>query len=261
MFEKNPWKVRFAPNASGRDFVVGDLHGSLPLLHEKLETVSFDIHRDRLFSVGDLIDRGENSPGCLSLLREPWFHAVLGNHDAMLMGWLLSQDPHLRDNRAALYANAFRYNAGYDWVFSHMDAAMAGLAWLETLPFIIEVQRRFQIVHAELINAAIPRNVAPETENSALSDIHYIEGFGMAGDWRDHCLWGRSLPRMMYRNKRRDRRQHSADTRKKWRETVNMLELPVYCGHTILPESVTFMGHTFLDTGAYRTGKLTLISA
>jgi len=40
---------------------------------------------DRLFSVGDLIDRGPESEKCLTLLREPWFFMVRGNHEDMLI--------------------------------------------------------------------------------------------------------------------------------------------------------------------------------
>lgn len=38
---------------------------------------------DRLFSVGDLVDRGPESEQVLEWLGLPWFHAILGNHDFM----------------------------------------------------------------------------------------------------------------------------------------------------------------------------------
>src|SRR3546814_1363745 len=68
-------------NTAGRDFIVGDLHGCLDLLQVELARIAFDPTRDRLFSVGDLTDRGPDSMGCLRLLREPWFYAVHGNHE------------------------------------------------------------------------------------------------------------------------------------------------------------------------------------
>jgi len=51
-----------------------------------LAGVQFDDEKDRVFSVGDLIDRGPNSAECLELLTEPWFHAVKGNHEDMMLG-------------------------------------------------------------------------------------------------------------------------------------------------------------------------------
>src|SRR3546814_10866998 len=76
-----------AANKVGSDFIVGDLHGCLDLLQVELDRVGFDRAKDRLFSVGDLIDRGPDSMGCLRLLREPWFFAARGNHEDMLLDY------------------------------------------------------------------------------------------------------------------------------------------------------------------------------
>jgi len=43
--------------------------------------VEFDPARDRLFSVGDLVDRGPECELVLEWLSKPWFHPVRGNHD------------------------------------------------------------------------------------------------------------------------------------------------------------------------------------
>ena len=81
-----PRMQRVAANAGGRDFLIGDLHGCLDQLQAKLVQASFAPEQgDRLFAVGDLVDRGPDSLGCLNLLREPWFFSVLGNHDQMLL--------------------------------------------------------------------------------------------------------------------------------------------------------------------------------
>lgn len=87
-----PFKVlrclRVPQNAVGRDLVVGDLHGHRSLLEQALDRLSFDPSRDRVLSVGDLIDRGPESLATLALIEEPWFHAVLGNHELMLLNFL-----------------------------------------------------------------------------------------------------------------------------------------------------------------------------
>src|SRR3546814_17288249 len=76
-----------AANKVGSDFIVGDLHGCLDLLQVELDRVGFDRAKDRLFSVGELIDRGPDSMGCLRLLREPWFFAARGNNADMLLDY------------------------------------------------------------------------------------------------------------------------------------------------------------------------------
>ena len=45
--------------------------------------IGFDPSVDRLFSVGDLVDRGPESERVLEWLDKAWFHAICGNHDLM----------------------------------------------------------------------------------------------------------------------------------------------------------------------------------
>jgi serine/threonine protein phosphatase 1 len=92
--------ARLPRNLLGRDFVVGDLHGHRGALEAQLEWLGFDPQADRLFSVGDLIDRGPDSLGTLGLLEQPWFHAVLGNHELMLLHWLGLHDSRVHSRRA-----------------------------------------------------------------------------------------------------------------------------------------------------------------
>jgi len=80
--------LRLARNQKGRDFVVGDLHGHRSLFEVELDRLGFDPNCDRVASVGDLIDRGPESLDTLSLIEQPWFCAVLGNHELMLLNFL-----------------------------------------------------------------------------------------------------------------------------------------------------------------------------
>lgn len=72
---------RFQANTAGRDFAVGDIHGHFTLLQKALDAVGFDPAVDRLFSVGDLVDRGPECEDVIKWLDKPWFHPVRGNHD------------------------------------------------------------------------------------------------------------------------------------------------------------------------------------
>lgn len=66
-------------------WVVGDLHGCYGLLMQHLDRVAFQPMQDLLISVGDLIDRGSEDVECLMLLNQPWFRAVRGNHEEMML--------------------------------------------------------------------------------------------------------------------------------------------------------------------------------
>lgn len=70
-------------NSSGRDFAVGDIHGSFDALYRALEHIGFDHINDRLFSVGDLVNRGSQSSEVTTWLDYPWFYAICGNHELM----------------------------------------------------------------------------------------------------------------------------------------------------------------------------------
>jgi len=79
---------RFTRNTAGRDLVVGDVHGCFGKLQAALDAVGFNPGAgDRLFSVGDLVDRGPASAEVLDWLAHPWFAAVAGNHEAMALDY------------------------------------------------------------------------------------------------------------------------------------------------------------------------------
>ena len=72
--------------AAGKDWVVGDVHGCFETLRRALLAIDFEYGRDRLFSVGDLIDRGPNSIEALAWLEgERFAAAVMGNHEAEMV--------------------------------------------------------------------------------------------------------------------------------------------------------------------------------
>ena len=77
----------FDANLRGRDFVVGDVHGCFRTLERALEVLDFDPERDRLFGVGDLVNRGPHSIEALQWLERRFAAVALGNHDRAVLGW------------------------------------------------------------------------------------------------------------------------------------------------------------------------------
>ncbi len=135
--------MRPARNIAGRDFVVGDLHGMFDALARLLDEVEFDRQRDRLFSVGDLVDRGPQSAQVLEWLGEPWFHACRGNHEQFVLD---ADDAEHRE----LWVGS---NGGAWWqTFAPDDRERLRDAILE-LPFAIEIETddgALGIVHADV---------------------------------------------------------------------------------------------------------------
>lgn len=135
---------RFEENKIGNDYVVGDIHGCFGMLRERLTAIGFDESKDRLFSVGDLVDRGPDSEECVQWLDQPWFHAVRGNHEQMAINFTNGQ------NSALLYEQ----NGGRWFIDLDDNEQQAYAAMFNKLPLAIEVATghgTVGIVHAEVV--------------------------------------------------------------------------------------------------------------
>jgi serine/threonine protein phosphatase 1 len=213
---------KYACNEKGNDYAVGDIHGEFPRLEHELVRLNFNPNADRLFSVGDLIDRGPDSRAALDWLARPWFHPVRGNHEAMLLEY-----------------------AGDGWRLRSWLALNGGTWWLETDP---AVQRSFLAAFRRL-------PLAIEIETSSGGRVGIVHADVPAGiDWdtfvdllesndeptRYHAVWSR------------ERIDMAID------EPVPGIDR-IYCGHTPIATPVVLGNVYYIDTGACFGGKLTLL--
>lgn len=155
---------RFPINTAGRDFVVGDIHGCFDALCVEMDRVGFDPSTDRLFSVGDLVDRGSLSADAINWIGQDWFHAVRGNHEQMAIG--VAAGRHDLEN--------YRQNGGAWFLDLHPEAQIRIAEALDTLPLCIEVETAdglVGIVHADIHGndwpAFIEQVRAPRSNNHA----------------------------------------------------------------------------------------------
>lgn len=234
--------IRFVPcvktlpvNLSGRDFVVGDIHGCLSDLLLLLNEVQFDKTKDRLLSVGDLADRGPQSWGALSLLTESWFYAVKGNHEDLLLD-------HIRKSGIApMYAPCDFINNGGGWYYeksSRPDNASELLDLVAELPHLLSVEDpdtgfRFHVVHGEL---------------STFMDGHWhLFGDKEIDQWRAgqssevpvdefDILWERTIFSSGGKNL----------------PIKSPALSPTFCGHSIVQDITMRASHIKLDTGAFK---------
>lgn len=145
--------------------VVGDVHGYFSRLRARLDEVGFDAKVDRLFSVGDLIDRGPESPQALEWIDQPWFFAVRGNHEDYAVRY-----------RTVDRANWSRY--GGDWFLELDPKEQQRISErLARLPLAMEIATEkgpVGIVHADC--------PVPDWRRLDLSDRRV----------RNFCMWSRS---------------------------------------------------------------------
>lgn len=139
---------------------IGDLHGCYSLLMNKLDSIGFEPDKDLLISVGDLIDRGRESVECMELLQMPWFKAVRGNHEQMMLDSLSEHGD----------VTHWMYNGG-EWFFRlEYDKEILAKVLIELvrkLPLIIEVvdrEKKTVIAHADYPYNAYEfgKDLAPE---------------------------------------------------------------------------------------------------
>jgi bis(5'-nucleosyl)-tetraphosphatase (symmetrical) len=117
----------------GRTIFIGDIQGCREELERLLEALRFDPATDRLEPVGDLVNRGPDSLGCLRLLKGLGAGGVLGNHDLHLL-------------RSAAGLREVRDEDTLDLVLAAPDRDEL-VAWLAARPFAKDLGVVF-LVHA-----------------------------------------------------------------------------------------------------------------
>lgn len=162
-------------------YAIGDVQGCFDELQALLARMGFDAARDRLWFVGDLVNRGPKSLEVLRAVRAMGERAVvvLGNHDLHLV-CLYEGHARRRDEDTL------------DELLAAPDAAEL-IAWLRTRP-LMHVEAGYAMVHAGLLpgwSIEQARALAREVEE-ALAAARYREFVAhMYGSLPDR--WGDAL--------------------------------------------------------------------
>ena len=259
---KSALKV-FGPNLHGRDFAIGDLHGSMKSFQNLCRELHIDPAKDRVFSASDLVDRGDNSLECLRLMRENFFHNVLANHEQMMVeafhGGIMGQYWIQNGGRWGLEAlQQYRAKkAGQPHLITDDMADLYDLVELaDELPFLITINhksgKKFHILHAEL-----PPRLSGEVRDVDLEDEECVRALAMtqAGDG-DAFLWARSLfqdfSRMPVDKERIVKRiKMMRGGKDQFLKQFNDERSHIISGHSIVHHPLTLIGQTNIDTCAY----------
>ena len=118
-----------------RRLFVGDLQGCREELERLLDHVKFDPAADQLYSVGDAVNRGPDSAGCVRLLKKLGAVMVLGNHE---LHWFETTAGRRKPGKRDTFENFLRAPDRED-----LDA------WLRSRE-VIHVEKDIVLVHAAI---------------------------------------------------------------------------------------------------------------
>lgn len=242
------------PNLKGRDYIIGDLHGAYSVFQNLLKNLNFNPDIDRIISVGDLVDRGPQSLECLELIKEPWFHSVLANHEQMM----------LQKFNGGYMGNYWFQNGG-EWGqtavedYRTKDRTPLGtssrlfdlLPLVNDLPYLITVTnksgKKFHIIHAEL-----PHNTISKITDEVLADPEAVFKLATTVRGDGHAfLWERNIFYSFFRVNLSNNELNAKVLNYNRPEYFNNELSHIISGHTILQKPLTLIGQTNIDTGAY----------
>lgn len=217
----------FDLNIVGSDYVVGDIHGCFSLLEKKLKEINFNTEVDRLFCVGDLIDRGEENERVLDFLKYPWFHSITGNHEDMLIQYF-----YLKKEDKKYSEQTMIYN-GAEWflklTLEDQKKFVDEFMKLEVMfDIMIHDDKKIGLAHADCYHNDWNLNIRELLEPITFNKIY------------DNAIW----------NRRRITLKDKSYIKN------------IYCvihGHTPLINPSLLGNRLYIDTGAVYNGNLTII--
>lgn len=243
----------FDKNTKGRDFIVGDIHAHKKRFNRALESVSFNPGKDRLFCLGDLIDRGRQPLFFLDLLyREDWFYSIRGNHEQMIIDRFenpIAKPPYMSAVKTQDEAKELhRYNGG-KWfdALKHDSAREHTYQLVSKLPYAMKIECKSGVVG--LVHAEVPEDFNDWQD--------FTQSLEDDSNTRDEAIWNRLAIESVF----------NADAQLYWREWnsdfedeprfIDGIDAVVH-GHTPVREVVTCGNQVWIDT-AFKTNELTIL--
>ncbi|RKF58167.1 putative metallophosphoesterase [Erysiphe neolycopersici] len=122
-----------------RLIVIGDIHGMKDEMDRLLDKVEFNLTRDHLILVGDLIAKGPDSAGVVDLAMKLGATCVRGNHeDQVIQAW-----DDIQDKNAILAGDQVSSVSSkpYDKKHKHLAQSLGKerIDWIKTWPIILRV--------------------------------------------------------------------------------------------------------------------------
>lgn len=258
MYIEPPFIKKIEANVEGRDFVVGDLHGCYDDLINLLRYVKFNPKKDRLFSTGDLIDRGPKPFESISLLNKDWFYPVLGNHEDIFLSKIKMVENNRAQNFSTQELELLQKSSVYE-------------EYIYNLPLAYEIEHlihnKVYIVHAEIL----PEHIIPELQTDS---EEYIKEYGKVLDAMNKFDFSTQIEKFFNSHQAEQQLNYSLKQKLIWSRKIisnfynehkknigkgdfSFLEdhkfeqkIKIFCGHNIVPFPMKIGQQYYIDTGA-----------
>jgi serine/threonine protein phosphatase 1 len=149
-------------------YVIGDVHGRSALLDQLLANVPWDLERDKIIFLGDLIDRGNDAPGIVERVMRlvkanPNVIVLRGNHEQMLLDCLDYGDLQwlIPENGGLATLNSYGVDLAELQDVSDIKIPAEHVEFLRGLPFYHEDDHAIY-VHAGLVPGEHPSDTDPD---------------------------------------------------------------------------------------------------
>ncbi|MCQ1061104.1 metallophosphoesterase [Photobacterium sp. ZSDE20] len=221
---------------------VGDIQGQYHQLQAALDKFGFDRQTDLLVCCGDLIDKGDNSYQALSLLNEPYFRTVLGNHDQCLLNALNTVIEEGVDGLCNPEHQHWFYANGGEWFLepNMIEACLEYHDALQALPVQLEV------IDSNGIKIGVTHGGYDSSVWQPLADNEYS---------RLNAIWSRSPITQFQKLSSETKRQKLSSKHK-----VSGCEAVCH-GHTPVDKITVVGSHVYLDSDSDKTSNFNLISS
>ena len=125
-------------------YVTSDIHGRLDRLKKLIETIQLS-EEDKLYVIGDLVDRGSQPMETIKFVRDhPQISVIMGNHDEMMLHSLKYKDE--------VQAERWGRNKNEPTLegFNKLSKVEQGeiLDYLDGLPYYKIIDNKYLLVHA-----------------------------------------------------------------------------------------------------------------
>lgn len=204
--------------------LIGDIHGRIDLLDKMLTLITAQPDSDtvRIVVLGDMIDRGPDSAAvvrrlrALQTARPDHVICLMGNHERMMLDFLTSPDIHASWLRKGGAATVTSYGLAPDIAPDTLARRLLEALGTDTHHWMTHLPLQWHTTGLLAVHAAADPALGPDAQTEQT------------------LLWGH--PDFKSRSRRDD--------------------LWVACGHVVFPHAFTEAGRIHVDTGAWRTHKL-----